>query len=40
MLPSRVHPNAAYEPAKGAEQKERRKPMLGLPPPGSVRIHR
>lgn len=40
MLPSRVHPNAGYEPAKGAEQKERRKPMPGLPPPGSVRIHR
>ena len=40
MLQSRVHPNAGYETAKGAEQKERRKPMRGLPPPGSVRIHR
>lgn len=40
MLPSRVHPNAGYETAKGAEQKKRRKPMPGLPPPGSVRIHR
>lgn len=40
MLPSRAHLNAGYGLAKGAEQKERRKPMPGLPPPGSFRIHR